>query len=73
MDIKMNGFTAICQRAGRNIFTGNVRIDLCLNHSIRRARAGASVTFEPGGSYCLAYPSAWANPDRHVRVWVGAK
>lgn len=72
MDIKRNG----SQPPGKGpdeYFTGNVRIDPLFEAPDPARARGASVTFRARCSNGLAYPPARADPDRHVRVWMGAK
>jgi quercetin dioxygenase-like cupin family protein len=58
-------------------FTGAVRIDP-LNNPPEPARVSmALVTFEAGArtawrAHRLAHASAWADPDRHFRMWLGS-
>jgi len=71
-ELKRNG----SQPSGRGsdeYFTGVVRIDPLFQAPSPARVLGVSVTFEPGARTAWHKQSARADPDRHVRMWVGAK
>src|SRR5438876_11465727 len=53
-------------------FTGTVRIDPLFQAPDPARVRGASVTFEPGADR-VAQTSARADPDRHIRLRLGAE
>jgi len=70
MEIKRSG----SQPSGKgpaDYFTGAVRIDPLNNPPVPARVSMALVTFEPGARTAW-HASAWADPDRHVRMWLGS-
>ena len=72
MDIKKNG-SQPPSKGPAEYFTGTVRIDPLFEAPdparTRRRKRHLRARCPLG----VAYPSAWADPDRHVRMRMGAK
>ena len=72
MEIKRSG----SQPSGKGpdaYFTGTVRIDPLFQAPDPATCAWRECDFRVRRSHGMAHPPAWADLDRHVRVWMGAK